>query len=120
MSFINDQFEALQKLSRTILDNDRDNTKTIRELTNELNTYKSELANALEMNNLGDKVLEVATNLIRDKQSPFNDRIIELSEELRKRDSNDTAIKSRLLAITKEQPKVDTSFVDNSDKEKYE
>lgn len=103
---ITDQFQALQKLFRALLDNDKENQKTIRDLTSLINKFKTELGSALEMNDEEPlKLLSVTVNILTDKQNPLNDKIIELSNELRKRDEQETTITSRLSAICKRQSK---------------
>lgn len=102
---INDQFQALQKLFRALLDNDKDNQKTIRELTTLVNKFKTELGSALEIEDEPLKLLSIAVNILTDKQNPLNDKIIELSNELRKRDSQEITVTSRLKAICKREAK---------------
>lgn len=113
---ISDQFQALQKLFRALLNNDKENQKTIRELTMLINRFKTELGTALGIEEEEPtKLLSLAVNIITDKQNPLNDKIIELSDELRKRDSQEMKVTSRLTAICKQQSNLFLTSQSNSD-----
>ncbi|OHS97207.1 hypothetical protein TRFO_36589 [Tritrichomonas foetus] len=103
MALISDQFEAIRNMIKALLSNDKENNEALFATNKELNLYKTRLSEALNTN---ENILDLAVNIITNKQNPLHDKILELSAELRKRDTQEMTILSRVNAISKQKIKM--------------
>ena len=111
MALLNDLIESAKALFKTLLNNDTENTNTIRKLSLDLNEYKIKLSEALhakdqsidiESEDSTQVILKMAVNIISQQENPLHDKILELTEELKKRDLQSSIILSRLFAISRQ------------------